>query len=415
MKAVLPVRAVRSVKALVPLLLLLATATQAAEHQVHGLLDLRYSRTDGIAGYLDGDYGKLRYDNGGQWSQAQGALVYSGEFAYNLSLHVIGNSYSDGVRDGAGLTEAYLQYRGLPSQTGLRLEARAGLLYPTVSMENVLTAWASPYTLDYATINSWIGEEVRHQGVEVSVTRLGKFSDSDHDFTLGAALFRGNDPTGAMLAWHGWVLGSRQTLQQETLPLPDIGEWFVPEVSEPFLELDERIGAHLTLQWQWHNRGRVLGGHYDNHGDPRVAENLQWAWRTRFSHLGIKWQLPAQTELIAQYLQGDTLMQSAYTEEDLVKNDYHSAYLMLSKQFQRHRLTARVEEFAVVDNDAITTDNNDEYGKASTLSYGYRFDHHWFAQAEYSWLRSDRPSRGMHGHRPTMTEQQWQLAVRCFF
>lgn len=388
---------------------------QAAEHSVHGLLDLRYSVTDGMSSYVDGGFGKFQFDDGDHWTLTQAALSYHGDFNNNLSVHVITNGYANSLNDGLGLTEAYLQYKSLPSRSGLRMETRAGLLYPRVSMDNVLTAWASPYTLDYSTLNSWIGEEVRHQGIEISVERLGKFHNSNQDFSIGAALIRANDPTGAMLAWHGWVVSSRQSLRHETLPLPDLPAGFVPEASDPFLELDDRLGYQLWTQWELHNRGKVLIGYYDNNADPQVVEDLQWAWTTRFAHIGVKWKLPGELELLAQYLQGDTLMESSSSGKDLVYDDYHSAYIMLSKKIKRQRFTVRFEEFAVVDEDDISSDVNTEYGKVATLSYVFRLDKHWFLHGEYSAIRSYRPIRANYNLDTKLTEHQTQIALRFFF
>lgn len=283
-------------------------------------------------------------------------------------------------------------------------------------MENALTAWTSPYTLDYSTLNAWLAEEVRHEGVEATVTRLGRFHDAAYDLSLGLALLRANDPTGAMVAWHGWVSGSRQSLWNEKLPLPNSELGFVPEASDPFLELDDRIGYHATAQWEWHGRARVLAGYYDNRADPEVFNaDLQWSWTTRYSHVGLKWQLTPDTELIGQYLRGDTLMRSARTGTDLVNNDFHSAYLMLSHQRGPHRLTGRIEEFSVDDRDGMAVDDNNEYGRGVTLGYGYRLSRHWFLQGEYTWLQSDRPSRQRHGLAPALRERQAQLALRYYF
>lgn len=392
-----------------------ASLCAAAEQSFHGLLDIRYRIADSIPSYLEGGYGKFTVDDGGDLSLAHGGLAWRGDFGRGFGAYVVANYYPD-RDDSIGVSEAYLSYRSLPSADGLRLDARAGLLYPKVSMENVLTAWTSPYTLDYSTLNAWLAEEVRHQGAEASVTWLGKFRGAQYDLRLGLALLRANDPIGAMVAWHGWVSGSRQSMWDEKLPLPNSELGFVPDASDPFLELDDRLGYHATAEWEWHAHARVLVGHYDNRANPEVFNaDLQWSWTTRYSHMGFKWQWSENIELIGQYLQGNTMMRSARNSVDLVNNDFQSAFLMLSRQAGPHRLTGRVEEFSVDDRDTITVDNNDEYGRGFTLSYGYRLSRHWFLQGEYTWLQSDRPSRQLHGHPMDLREQQAQLAVRYFF
>lgn len=395
--------------------LLVIFASQATEHRVRGLLDLRFSVSDSIESYVNGGYGKFRFNDGNQLSLAQGTLIYNADWENNLSVHIVANAYMDNINDAIGLTEAYLQYKRLPSPQGFRFQLKAGMIYPKVSMENITTGWSSPYTLSYSTINSWIGEEVRHNGFEASLTRLGKISGHKHDITVSAALFQGNDPTGAMLAWHGWVQSSRQSLRHEKLPLPELEPRFVPDASDPFLELDNRTGYHLSANWRWHSKARLLAGYYDNNADPTVVENGQWAWETRFAHLGVKWQFTDNLELIAQYLQGDTLMKSGRSGNDLVYNDYHSAYVMLSKKWRQQRLTVRIEEFSVTDNDEINADNNQENGEAATINYSYRLGKHWWMQIEYNWIHSDRPSRIYQGASRRLTEQQGQFAVRYFF
>ena len=391
------------------------SGVQAVEQQVHGLVDVRYTLTDGIDSYLNGDYGKFRYDDGEQLSLAQGAASYRLSWENNFSALVVANAYVDGVKDNAGITEAYLQYKSLPSAAGYRLKVRGGLMYPKVSMTNLLTGWASPYTLTYSAINTWLGEELRHQGLDFSVTRLGRFSASDHDFELGLALFQANDPAGAVLSWHGWTISSRQTLRQENLALPNSHIGFVPDNSNVFSELDHRTGYHVNTQWTWHNHGKVLLGYYDNRADPRVVKDVQWAWETRFYHLGVKWQLAEELELIAQYVDGDTLMTVPSGGRALVNNDYDSAFIMLSKKLNQHRWSARIENFSVTDNDQISFDNNEEDGEAVTLNYTYRWNKYWFLHSEYSWVDSERPSRTGLDHPERLIERQWQFGGRYFF
>jgi hypothetical protein len=400
---------------ILPCLLLLCTPfAEAVEQDVHGLIDVRLAMTDGIDSYLAGDYGKFRYDDGNRLALGQGALSYKLSLNDEFSFLAVGNAYAEDGDYSGGLTEAYFSYRGLPSESGYRTKARAGLMYPKVSMTNVLNGWASPYTLTYSAINAWLGEELRHEGVEFSVTRLGRFSGDDGDLEIAVAVFRANDPAGAVLSWHGWTASDRQTLRHEDLALPNSHIGFVPDASEAFLELDDRLGYHVNFQWTLHGRGKLLAGYYDNRGDPRVVEDLQWAWRTRFYHIGVKWRLTDDYELIAQALLGDTLMQNRSGTTDLVNNDYDSAFVMLSKKSGSHRISGRLETFAVTDNDAIAVDNNEEDGKSVTLNYTYRFEKNWFAHTEFNWVDSDRPSRTGLDHPQRLIERQLLLGLRYF-
>ncbi|WP_076408957.1 hypothetical protein [Shewanella sp. UCD-KL12] len=392
----------------------------AAEHQVSGVIDVRASYTDGIQSYVDGGLGKFRFNPDGQLSLAQAGFSYKIDWDNPLSAHVVANAYWDGVRDSIGITEAYLKYKGLPWDNGLRLGGKFGIIYPEISMENIATAWSSPYTLTYSGINSWLGEEVRHIGAQVSLDHLGKFRGSRHDFNLTVEFFQNNDTTGAMLAWHGWTNSSRQTLWQETLPLSSLPSLdggslgSQAKESDPFLELDDRIGYHVKTQWRMQGLGRLEVGYYDNDADTRVVKKGQYAWLTQFIHIGTKWRLPYDLELIAQYMKGDTLMQSP-DGRNIVDNGYDSAYILLSHRWKKHRLSARIEDFSVVDNDLTFDDDNSEQGQAMTVSYSYQLRKGWFLQAEYNRIDSIRAARAEQGHPADLVEQQWQLASRYYF
>ncbi|MEC4724704.1 hypothetical protein HWQ46_03975 [Shewanella sp. D64] len=402
------------------MLCLFSSITMAVEHKVSGIVDVRASYTDGITSYVDAGLGKFRFNPDGQVSLAQGGLSYQIDWENPLSAHVVANAYWDGVRDNIGLTEAYLKYKGLPWSNGLRLSVKLGILYPDISMENIATAWSSPYTLTYSNINSWIGEEVRHIGGQFSLEHLGKFSDSSHDFKLVAELFQNNDTTGAMLSWHGWTNSSRQTLWQEKLPLsalPSLDGGSLTDQakeSDPFLELDDHLGYHVKAQWRLQSLGRVELGYYDNDVDTSVVKEGQYTWLTQFGHIGTKWRLPYHIELIAQYIKGDTSMHSP-SGSKVVDNGYESGFILLSHRWQRHRVSFRFEHFNVTDNDLTLDDDNREQGKAVTLSYGYQLRKGWFLQAEYNRIDSTRPARQAQGYDKDLIEEQWQLASRYYF
>ncbi|WP_259394914.1 hypothetical protein [Shewanella sp. SR44-3] len=391
------------------------------DHKFSGVVDVRASYSDSIDSYAGAGLGKFRFDDGGQLSLAQLGLSHQMEWGDDWSSHIVANGYVDGVDNNLGLSEAYLSYKPLPWDNGLRFDARAGLMYPQISLENVATAWASPYSLSYSTMNAWLGEEVRHLGARFSLASLGKYRQSLHDVSLTAEFFGFNDTSGAMLAWHGWTLSSRQSLLQENLPISAIPAMEVggmlaaqAKASDPFLELDSRIGVHLLGQWRWHGQGSVQAGYYDNHADTRVVKQGQYAWATRFSHLGAKWRLPLGIELITQAMAGDTLMMSP-TGINVVDNHFHSGFVLLSKKINLHRLSLRFEDFSVTDKDLTPGDNNSEQGQALTVSYQYQLSRPWFVHFEYNRIDSERMARVYQGASLQFVEQQWQLASRYFF
>lgn len=410
---------------------------KTVEYKVHGILDIRTSSTDSLEkSYIEGGQGKFGLSDGQKLSIAQAGVELSAQWENGLSAHGVFNSYLtglDGKEDSvAGVTEAYLKYRSLPNSSGYRLQVKGGLFYPEISLENTAFAWASKDTLNSSTLNTWIGEEIRVLGTEFKVARLGRLNKNAFDLSLSATAFVNNDPSGALLAWHGWTMSSRQTLWGEARAFP----WFPAldnggalagqaDKSEPFLEIDHRVGYHVRGEWSLHGKGEFSAGYYNNRALPYKVVNGQYGWRTRFYHLGTRWHLSKSLTLVAQYLSGDTLMQS-HLREDVVNNDYASGFVSLAYKWQgfpweaksankKHKSTIRLEDFSVTDNDNTWGDNNNENGQALTFNHSYRLTKHWFLSAEFNVIDSHRPAR-YYTHMPVdLIEKQLQLAARYFF
>ena len=402
-------------------LLLSTFFAYSVEYKVHGVLDIRATSANTLTSYLDGGYGKFSTHNGENISLAQAGAELVIDWDMGLSGHVIANSYSDENDTALGLTEAFVKYRSLPNNAGYRWQSKIGIFYPEISLENNAFAWASRNTLNSSAINTWIGEEIRVLGSELALTRLGKFNDSDFDFTLAGTAFVNNDPAGALLSWHGWTVGNRQTLWTESKKIPNFPARLPgydlngqAAKSDPFLELDDNWGFHIRSKIKFHQKGQIAVGYYDNQATPYMVENGQYGWRTRFTHIGLSWRLPQAIEISAQYLVGDTLMQSPM-RMDVVNNDYASGYIAVSKRINKHRATLRLEEFSVTDNDQTIGDNNNEYGKSATINYTYRYSKPWLLSVEYNWINSQRQARMYVGQPVKLIERQWQLAARYFF
>jgi len=403
----------------------------AAEYQFHGIVDLRATVTDSLASsYLAGGQGKFGLNNGEQLSLGQAGALISVDWENGLSAHSVLNAYinSESGNDNVlGLTEGFLKYRTVPNDDGYRLQIRAGIFYPEISLENHAFAWASQNTLNSSFINTWIGEEIRVLGSEFKLTRLGRINNNKFDLSLSGSVFANNDPAGALLAWHGWTMSSRQTLWTEKRPIT----WFPARAmgdvlseqaadSDPFFELDGRLGYHLRSEWSLHNKGSISVGYYDNNAVPYEVEKGQYGWRTQFYHLGIQWRLSSALSLTSQYMIGSTLMQSA-PGVDVVNNDYESVFTALTYRWhqllgtKKHQSTIRLEYFSVDDKDDTVGDNNNEHGHALTLNHTYRFSKHWFLACEYNVIDSYRPARVYENQSVDLVEQQLQLAARYFF
>ena len=404
----------------------------AAEYAVHGIVDFRISQVNASdKSYLSGGSGKFGLSDSVHFSIAQIGTDLSVSWDNGLSAHTVLNVYpkatGDEEKTALGVTEAYFKYRSLPTMSGYRFQTRVGLFYPEISLENNAYAWASKNTLNSSTINTWVGEEIRVLGSEFKVTRLGKMNNDNYDLSLSVTAFINNDPAGALLAWHGWTTSNRQTLWTEKRPFP----WFPARGegqtlekqatrSDPFLELDDRVGYHISGKWKLKRKGQISVGYYDNKATPYEVTDGQYGWRTRFYHVGTRWRFNKNLTLTAQYLSGDTLMQNE-SRFDIVNNDYTSAFVALHYNWKafvsnkKHKTTLRIEDFSVTDNDNTWGDDNNENGQSLTLSHSYRLSKQWFLSAEYSLIDSYRGARFYNDQPVDLVETQYQLAARYFF
>lgn len=391
------------------------------ESTFHGILDFRATVTDSLNSYTQGGYGKFGSDDGEHitLSQAGGEVTLSWE--NGLSAHLVANAYNNNNDFKLGITEGYIKYSSLPNASGYRWQTKLGIFYPKISLENNAYAWASKNTLNSSSLNTWIGEEVRVLGNEITLTRLGRINNDSFDLSFNLSTFVNNDPAGALLSWHGWTISNKQTLWTEKVPLPDFlarreGYSLDEQASssDPFLNVSGRVGAHLRAEIKFHRKGKISGGYYNNNAKPYSIDNGQYGWKTRFYHVDFTWLLPNKIVLTSQFLSGDTLMQNA-SRNNMVDNKYNNAYLALSKRFGLHRLTSRVEAFNVKDNDDTFGDNNTENGKAFTLNYSYKISKPWFLSAEYTWIDSHRPGRMYTNNPVNLIEKQFTLAARYFY
>ena len=168
----------------------------------------------------NGGFGKTRFDGSQNntfetGGYARAMLVWRPHltWSWDMYLSLQGDTQAQPSLD---LVEGYVSYRGAPTD-GWRLSGRLGLMYPPVSLENDGPGWTTTRTITPSAINSWIGEEVKIGGVEVTARR--QFGDSDLTLTLAA--FGWNDTSGTLLAARGWALDDVLVGANGRLDLPD--------------------------------------------------------------------------------------------------------------------------------------------------------------------------------------------------
>ncbi|HET7587677.1 MAG TPA: hypothetical protein VFL45_06305 [Gammaproteobacteria bacterium] len=394
----------------------------AADQEVSGLLAPFFVSADATRSWVDRGLGKLREGaaNGQQAHHAglRLALDYRAQLTDTLGASVALDGYADGHSAG-GITEAWLRYAPVPT-SAYQFRYRAGLFLPPLSFENTAAGWTTPYTLTPSLLNDWIGEELRAAGVEAAVKRLGVQSDSPSNFALRVGLFEYNDTAGTILSWRGWAANNRVTPWNHVLPLPDRpafrpgGPFRGANHTDPFIDVGGEPGYYVIGSWQYLDRLHLQVARYDNRADSTAFSHGQIGWRTRFSQIGLRWHPARGTDVIAQYLAGDTLAGRRGSPFS-VYNKYSSWFVLASRQWRAHRLSVRYERFRVTDEDVTPLDNNNETGHAWTLAYQYELWHNLFAGLEYMVVASGRPERALNGVRPAVSERQWKIALRYFF
>ena len=396
-------------------------ADEPARYELSIGADLSYVSADGYASWTNGGAGKLRHDADSDGLMLTRAFAdFDMRITDTLKLELAAEVYDD-FGAAAGLTEAFVEWRPL-SASANRWRFKLGEFYPRISLENTAPGWGSPYSITPSAINTWLGEEIRLRGAEASISRRPASLGEAHVFSLHAAVFRANDPAGTLMSWKGWSAHDRQSRVGDELPLPPVpqiepGGFFAHQdpYTKPFLEIDHASGYYISAEWAFARRSLLRASHYDNRADPVSEIGGQFGWRTRFDHLGLQAVLPGDIGVIAQWMQGDTTWGKTPSGARAVYADYASCFVLLSKTFSRHRLTARYDHFEVSDEDNIPMDNNAENGSVRTIAYQFAATRYLTVAAEWLQIRTSRPAFDYFGLQQSVTERQFQLSAQLRF
>jgi hypothetical protein len=416
-------RTARSI--LIAAVAVVGSAAQAADDDlpsfsVRGLIDGRLAVTDDTLSWEKRGLGKTRY--GGESDviarMAEAALVVQSKITWDLSAVAVLTANTQ-QKNAIDVVEAFVNYKPAPTgQFGVR--AKAGAYFPPISLENSGLAWTSPYTISSSAINSWVGEELRSVGAELTA-----FHQTD-DVTLSllASGFYFNDPAGTALAWRGWAVHDREAGLVERLSLPNVRiirpgarlQRQAPYI-EPFKELDERMAYYVGGRVEHEDLGEFRVMYYNNPGDDRELTNGQWPWRTSFVSAGGKTSLPGEVDLIAQLMDGHTTVVTVPGAiSPVVNTHFTSGFVLLSKPWDKHRVSLRLEYFETKDKDFLFPDNNNEWGNAMTAAYVFRPTDNQRLTLEFLHIRSTRPERTLSFGQPrTASENQLQASYRFFF
>lgn len=321
--------------------------------------------------WLNGGLGRFAYGNGVNERSALNEYNLAYRYRFSPSIQVSTHlqtqlsSYDSSARE-LGLVELELQYRhdlDFNQQIGFKV----GQFFLPTSMENIDSFWESPYTINFSSLNSWIGEEFRPIGVD----GVYKYHfDQGGSFSVAGTLFGGNDSMGALLAFRGWSYGRQRTVFGDVLALPDLnslqnGQMFGgqrDDGTKPFgRDLDNDLGYALRSSLSF-DAVQLKLSFVDNMGDTTLLHR-EYAWRTKFSLLGFSWQIDDDLEFLSEAMTGSTLM-GAGPGVDI---DFYSLYTMLSYEMDDYRISYRYDQFGIDDKDQVDQENN-EIGRSHTLA-----------------------------------------------
>jgi hypothetical protein len=401
----------------------MAPSVLAGELELHGFGAARGIGVGGQPPWLEGGFGRLTEgaDAPGESAFTGRALLHAGldwKPTDTFLLHLHGLARAEPSAAGGqrlGVPEAYAVFRPGLSPT-VSLQVKGGLFFPGTSLENTDRLWASPYTITFSALNTWIGEELRLTGLE---TRL-LWSDGRDTLHAGGTAFAASDTPGALVAWRGWSLGDRLTVVAERLPLPPLaslrpGGSFSAQRDDgtrPIGELDDRLGFMVRGGWERRDRAALQAAYFDNRGDRGLHEG-EYAWDTRFWVAGARLEPGGGVTLLGEVLFGRTAMGET-APAAFVDTDFATAYAMISWQRSSLRLSARFDWFRNEERDGVAEDESED-GKALTIAAFWTPVERLRIGAEILTIAAQRPAAAQSGADPDTDAWKATLEARLFF
>lgn len=266
-------------------------------------------------------------------AQLQLGLDWRPMAGFGAHVHLLARNEGDESRRGrVGIVQAYVE-KNLNVRND-RMRILAGAFFLPTSRENIDSLWETPYTLTSSALNSWIGEEFRPVGLDVSyrhrTARMGTFSG-------GATVFGGNDTFGEIVISRGWALHDRWTLLGEHVPTrPN-------RYTSVSAETDHRLGWSARTKWN-NDRGAIQLTRIDNRSDAlRHGELFNWA--TRFNLIGADYTWRDWT-VAGEGGWGTTAI---VTARGRFPSEISAGYLLLSRRVKKFRVTVRADEYKTRD------------------------------------------------------------------
>ncbi|MES1158851.1 MAG: hypothetical protein ABUL42_03050 [Terricaulis silvestris] len=391
----------------------------APSGDLRGFIEFKAGASDGEESWLDGGFGKTRVGGSGNgWAgdlTGDASVIWTPHITWSLRgyVHMRADPDQDHLIDAV---EAYLTYKPMPVW-GTHFSARAGMFYPPVSLEHDGLGWSTTETITPSAINTWIGEEVKVIGLEG--TAKHEFAGQEFSATIGAFGF--NDTSGTILAYRGWALHDHLNTAFDGLELPyQAPAWNIIKAAQaddtqPVRELDGRVGFYGRVAWQPTSRISLDVTTYDNAGDRISESGGQFSWETRFTNIGLRLDVSEHTRLLAQAMQGQTILGMRTPMGYWVDMDFGSAYVLVAHDFGDQTVAARIDYFETDDKSFTSVDNNNEEGWAFTADYRVPLNDHLNLAVEGIHIESDRPQRASVGLNPEQTQNTLQSKLHYSF
>ena len=344
----------------------------AQEAELHGFLDLRAVAAPESRSFIEGGEGRLRYggdDNGLEFGGA--ALIGRAQLtpAWLAFGQLQLQEHADGMR--ADVVEAYVRWRPVSTTQG-RWSLQLGAFFPPISQENDAIGWTSRWTITPSAINSWVGEELRTIGAQVR----HEWRSEAHTLAATVALYARNDPAGEILFARGWSLSDLSCGLGCRLREPDTIaialEEPVPRRYDPYVEIDDRIGAYAGLDWEASGRGKLALLYYNNNADGSTDVHYDhseiYTWETRFWSLGGE-TVVGDVVLLAQAMHGDTYFNpSPFFQSEA---EFNAGYVLAGWNRGDWRPALRLDWFHTREHPSVG-EGGGEHGSALTVALNWR-------------------------------------------
>ena len=342
---------------------------------------------------------------------ADAVVAWRPDITQAISTH-ISLAFQSSVRGAVGIDETYVRLRRDPGASP-GISARAGLFFPPASLEHDGAEWTTNYTLTPSAIGSWIAEEVKVLGAEITLHTAVKGRSAS--FTVAA--FGANDTAGSLLTFRGWALHDVRATAGQTLPLPPVTPVFFEQAprTRPVAEVDGRIGAYGKAEIDLSDALRLTAMAYSNRGDLVSLRDGQYAWMTRFATIGASLRTSGNTTVMAQVMTGTTRMGLDADKRAVTDVSFRSGYLLVSKPVGTGSLTGRIDAFAIDDHSFLDLENNAEKGAAVTGAWAKTLSGATEIVTEVLAVWSDRRARVCTGVLADQVEVQTRIAIRTRF